>query len=153
MVALDANIQDSNVNSTEVRLFDASGTTLASATVSKSDPVETAGSVSYYTHVISSVTLAANTTYYIVQDASSTAAYDANVTSVAMAGGLTYGAGVAAAGTGQNPTSDSLGGSSFANKYFGPNFNIRAVPEPSALVQLSLAGAIALGLSWRKIRR
>src|SRR5262249_53846891 len=49
----------------DVRLYDATGTTLASATVLATDPTESTGGFTYNVHAIAPFNLAANTTYFV----------------------------------------------------------------------------------------
>jgi hypothetical protein len=130
-----------------VRIYDASGNVLASATVTTADHVE-GGPVAFYSHAISPVLLAANTLYYIAQDFSPNSTtfglYDTGVTTDPA---ITYGAAVMGLDLGQTPTTDYFSGG-YDSAYFGPNFDMTAVPEPASL---TLFGLGLLGL--RLVRR
>jgi hypothetical protein len=103
--ALD--VFDPSLLGTSVRLYNSSGTTLASASLSYADPTEGSPFPFYYSP-ITPVTLAAGQTYYVAQDSNGADPALLNI----FAGGLTtdpaitYGAGVLGHGLGQNPTSD-----------------------------------------------
>ncbi|MBV9124132.1 MAG: hypothetical protein JO112_12300 [Planctomycetes bacterium] len=150
VIALDAILQGQS--SANVRLYDSSGTTLTSATVTTADPTETAG-LTWYSQSITPFTLAANTTYYIAQDVTGGTVYIKTSTPT-MTNGMTYIGGVATNfGTGQNPTSDvARGGNDPA--YFGPNFDPMApVPEPSVYAMITACGAALGSLRlWRRLR-
>ena len=65
VVALDAHVVNAAGN--QVRLYDASGTTLASATVLPTDPTEGSPTL-FYSHAITPVALQAGQTYYVAED-------------------------------------------------------------------------------------
>lgn len=128
-----------------VRLYDSSGNTLATANVVDTDPDEGG----FYAHSITPVTLNADQIYYIAEDLSGgrTLIYDA--TGITTNPIITFGGGVSAYNLGENPTSDNIG----LGASFGPNFDAvpTAAPEPSSLT-LTAAG---LGLAYgrRRFRR
>lgn len=139
----------------QVRLYDGSGTTLASATILATDP--TVGSpISFHSHAIAPVTLLANTTYYIAQDTTPSATFYIQVSGLTTDSSITYDGGVVGS-EGQNPTKDSPNGINYYTPdYFGPNFNIGpaaiSTPEPSTLV-LAVSGALCfLVCSHRRCR-
>ncbi len=136
-----------------MRLYNASGTVLASATVTFSDKQE-GSPAAFYSQAISPVSLAADTTYYIAQDFSafSNSAFSTHldflVTGLTTDAAITFDGEVAAVGLGTNPTTDATGGG-YNPAFFGPNFDI-AVPEPSTL--LLLAAGLG-GLSMLRSKR
>jgi hypothetical protein len=143
VVALDAFNPNSG---NDVRLYDGNGTVLASAIVLPTDPTE-GSPIPFYTHAIAPVTLAAGQTYYIAED------FPANINgfwiktdSPMTDPAITYGAAVfAAAGLGQDPTTDAFHGN-LNPGYFGPNFDIggttSAAPEPGTMVIVMVALAV-----------
>ena len=123
-----------------VRLYDGLGTVLASTTVTSADPTD--GTFRF--HVISPVTLAASTTYYVAADIVVSQLSEYSVTGLTTNPAISFGAAVESLGLGMKPTSDLQGGA-FNPGYFGPSFEISAVPEPSGLALFGLGvGAIAL---------
>lgn len=144
VVALDAHVV--NAAGSQVRLYDTSGTTLASATVLPTDPTE-GSPTSFYSHAITPLALEAGRTYYVAEDY---AAGDPpslwHVTFTSVDPAISYGAPVFAFGLGLNPTSNAFG---FAHDgFFGPNFDIAAVPEPPTLVLGMTAMVFGLGSIW-----
>jgi hypothetical protein len=141
-----------------VRLYDGSGTTLASATVLSTDPTESTGGFTYNVHAIAPVALAANTTYFVVADLPA----DHNNVPIRAIGvttnpAITYGMGVLQIGSFGNPTTDANSGF-FNPGYFSPNFDLvsTAVPEVdpgSAASALALLASGALILTGRRRRR
>lgn len=153
VVALDDYMP--NFSSTQVRLYDDSLNILASATVSNTDPAETAG-LTWYSHAITPITLAANTKYYIAADLQ-LGYYTRDETSYpSLTNGVTYLGGVDEYGTGLTPTSDVNGGG-FSPGYFGPNFDVGSplstVPEPSGFTLAGIAFAALFGYAWRRRKR
>jgi hypothetical protein len=146
--ALDALDPTGSGAAGTVRLYDGSGTVLASVKVTTSDPQE-GSPISFYTQSISPVLLAANAIYYIVEDTSANVTtFDVRVTSLTTDPAITYDGLVAANGQGQNPTSAN-GYGSLNSGIFGPNFDIgpTAVPEPNSLALLGIGFAGLLGAS------
>jgi hypothetical protein len=132
----------------QVRLYNGSGTTLASATVSVLDTTETNG-LTWYTQAITPVTLAANTTYYLAQDMDASSPFRGFTSTPTMTLGMTYVGGVSAGAFGVNPTLDEFSGGAENPSYFGPNFDAVAVtsstPEPSSLALIGAAAASFAG--------
>lgn len=162
ITALDAWAGDSLTNPSvdifgeQVRVYDALGNVLASATVSTSDPTEGSPDAVFYTQPIPQVALAAGTTYYIAIDTTNGGAgfsndYAGHASGLTTNPAITYGAGVSAFGVGGKPTSDVFG---FSNAYFGPDFDAvpATVPEPASL--LLLGTGLAFGARrWRNRRQ
>jgi PEP-CTERM motif len=155
--ALADVIVPSQLSSTQVRLYNGAGTILAEATVSTSDPhpysipYKPGESLSLYVHAITPVTLAANTTYYIVADVPNSTSFISQLTGITTDPSITYDQGVYALGTGNNPLTAS-GSGPLPPGYLGPDFIIgaSAVPEPSSLV---LAGLAVAGVTISLTRR
>jgi hypothetical protein len=127
-----------------LRLHDASGTVLASATVTFSDKQE-GSPAAFYSQAISPVSLAADTTHYIAQDFSPLNPLDILVTGLTTDAAITFSGEVAAVGLGTNPTTAGAGtGGAHNPAFFGPNFDI-VVPEPSTVLLLA-AGLGGLGM-------
>jgi hypothetical protein len=126
-------------NPGQVRLYDAGGDLLASATLATSDPTEVAGAFTFYTASITPVELAADTDYFIVED---TAANDDLLINSASGFSGQYGVsfvtGVGQSGFGNDPTSN-VGISGLAEDgYITGNFDASptAAPEPSSFLLL-----------------
>ena len=156
VVALDA-FDATGDGANNVRLYDGSGTVLAEATVTNSDPTE-GSSALFHTVAITPVTLLANTTYYIAEDTiNNTTNLYYNVSGLTTDPSITYHGSVIALGTGQNPTSDPFFGTTHDPAEFGPNFDITsaavATPEPSTLISGGTAALAGLGYTWRRRRK
>jgi hypothetical protein len=126
-----------NAAGSQVRIYDSTGTTLASTTVLPTDPTEGTVTPVYY-HAIAPLALSSGQTYYIAEDyVSNDPQFGYNETLYFVDPSITFGPAVAAFGTGVNPMTN-FGGPN--NGYFGPDFDIGPVPEPSSLV---LCGAVS----------
>lgn len=143
-------------NGGNVRLYNAAGTTLASATVLATDPTESTGGFSYSVHALSSpLALAANTTYYVAGDIPDN---HNNIpilaTGVTTVPGITYGGGVLSSSG--NPTTDAFGGG-LNPAYFSVNFDlgpaVTAAPEPSTIALALSAVPVGIGVWLRRRRR
>jgi hypothetical protein len=144
-------------NGGDVRLYNAAGTTLASATVLSTDPTESTGGFTYNVHTLSlPLALDAKTTYYVAGDL--TGGHDnipifaQGVTTVT---GISYGGGVLQIGSFGNPTTDANVGS-LNPAYFTVNFDLGtsvvSTPEPSTIA-LAIS-AIPVGLAvWARRRK
>ena len=138
-----------------VRLYNSAGTTLRSATVLNTDPIEGAPTT-FYTHAVTPLALAASTTYYIAMDEDPTFTnatfVQEGASGLTTNSGITYGSAVAALGFGTNPT--SLIVTNPTNPaWFGPNFDVASVPEPSSMILLVLAvGGVGFTASMRRRR-
>jgi hypothetical protein len=137
----------------DVRLYNAAGTTLASATVLATDPTESTGGFTYNVHAIAPLELAANTTYYVAGDIpAETENVPVRATGLTTAPAITYGAGVLQFPAFGNPTTDQ-DGAVFNPAYFTVNFDLSpalATPEPATIVPASIAGLIGLGYARRR---
>jgi hypothetical protein len=157
---LDAMLAPFGFSSAEVRLYDSSGKTLASATVTTADPTETEGFTfennpqtffTWNSHPISPITLLPNTTYFIAQDVpGGTEAFLLTSTPLTLLDGLQYVGGVAGT-SGTNPTSGDNPSQDPA--FFGPNFDPGTLPEPSTLSVLLVALVGLAGYhAWQRRR-
>jgi PEP-CTERM motif len=140
----------------QVRLYDGSGTTLASATVLPTDP--TVGSpFAFYSQAITPVTLSANTTYYIAEDTTPSVNLYLAVSGLTTESSITYDHGVYGI-AGSNPLTDSPNGTMYYSPdYFGPNFNGNvsltvSSPEPSTFLIAGLGGMAFLVYARRHRR-
>jgi hypothetical protein len=138
-----------------VRLYNGSGTILAHATVTASDPLE-GSPVPFHSHAITPVTLAANQTYYIAQGIrANTTQFYVRTSTPTTSPLITYNGEVATSsgiGMSATPTSDAFGGG-LSPGIFGPNFDAVAaqvVPEPSTMLQAAIASLLGLGYAWRR---
>jgi hypothetical protein len=151
VVALD--VYGVNPAGTQVRLYNAAGTTLASATVLATDPIE-GSPTPFFSHAITPLSLMAGQTYYIAEDYREVDPDPlANATFTKIDPSVAYGSAVFAFGLGQNPTSNALNIPFLHNGYFGPNFDIATVPEPSSFVTGLTAMALGLCRHWRRARQ
>ena len=136
--ALDAfDVSGTDVGN--VRLYDAGGNVLATATVVDGDPQEGSPTL-FHSHAISPISLAINTTYFIVEDITdSVTSAEFHVVGLTTDAEITYDQGVSALDFGQDPTTDFFGGV-IDPAFFGPNFDATitaaAVPEPSSMALL-----------------
>ena len=151
VIALD--VYDPSLVGTQVRLYNSTGTTLASANLTYADAQE-GSPVLFYTTPITPITLAANQTYYIAQDiyAVAPAVLNGEATGLTTEPSITYGSSVAGLGVGNNPTIDGTHGV-YVPAYFGPNFDPAPVPEPSTLTLLGIGIAGLAGYGWRRRQR
>ena len=131
-----------------VRLYNSQGTVLASATVFSTDPTD--GPFNF--HGITPVTLAASTTYYIAADTVIGQLGEYSVTGLTTNLAISFGVGVEAFGLGNKPTSDIQGGANNPG-YFGPSFEISAVPEPSGFALLGIGTIALLKYGWSRAKR
>ncbi len=132
----------------EVRLYQGDGTVLASALVMSSDAQE--GSPPFYSHSITPVTLAADTTYYIAQDLPQGVNAWLSVDSpVSTDPAITYLSSVGGQGMGGKPLVDELFDGNLDPAYFGPNLDI-VLPEPAGMLAF---GAGFIGLTVVRRRR
>jgi hypothetical protein len=154
--ALDAFDPTGNGTAGTVRLYNASGTVLASAKVTTSDPKEGSPIMFFSAKLSKPLVLATKTTYFIAEDLGTATTANGNVSGLTTATGITYDGEVAAMGQGKNPTTDATGGM-FSPGIFGPNFDVAAVgaavPEPSTWAMM-LLGFGGLGFAgYRASRR
>jgi hypothetical protein len=155
VTALDAYDPTGDGAAGTVRLYTAGGMVLASAKVTTSDPKEGSPVEFYSAKLSKAVSLAANTTYYIVEDIGTATMANGNVTGLTTFSGITYKGEVAAQGQGNKPTTDATMGM-FSPGIFGPNFDAAkgtgAVPEPATWA-MALLGFGLLGLSGARLSR
>ncbi len=142
VTALDAILLGET--SANVRLYDASGTTIASATVTTADPSEGNPTSFYSATLATPVVLAANTTYLIAEDENAGAYWYGYATPLTTDPSISYAGGISTIGKGKNPLSDIEVGQ-VNPAYFGPNFDISpsVVPEPPSII-LQAAGLFIL---------
>jgi hypothetical protein len=135
-----------------VRLYDSTGTTLAQAVVSNSDPTEGVP-IPFHFVSISPVTLQAKQTYFFVEDfISLVTGFNAGVSGLMTDPAIVYGDSVEG-NYGTNPTTDAV--PFFDPGVFGPNFEIctaSAVPEPSTVAPCLTALVGGLCYAWRRRR-
>jgi len=141
----------------EVFLYNAQGTVLASATLSTSDSTESGGNYTFYTTSITAVDLAANTDYFIAEDISANNTVFAQATSSTGEYGVSFVTGVGIFGFGNQPTSNiDIGGlveDGSITADFDATPTVAPTPEPSSLALLS-TGVLSLGaMVRRRIRR
>lgn len=145
-------------SSITVRIY-ADGTTsdLVSQVVLNTDPVST--DTKYIYHNIAPLILNGGTKYDIVADYAlnpfplgDNAHNSLGVFETISGSGVTFNNAVSSAsGIGQHPTTDTIlfFGSPLGG-YFGPTFQIQAVPEPSSLLFCSVAATILAFGCWRR---
>jgi hypothetical protein len=132
----------------DVRIYDASATTLVSATVLPTDPTESVSGYTYNVHSISPFTLDAGTTYYIVADVpASQDSYPVEATGLLTDPRIDFGTAVAELGSLGNPLTDLHSGA-LDPAYLAPNFDL--VPEPASLSML--IGGVLLTLRRRRVQ-
>jgi len=142
-------------SSVTVRIYaDGTTTNLLSQAVLSTDPVST--DTQYIYHNIAPLVLNAGTKYDIVADL----AINPNDNShnllrnfqIASGSGVTFNNAVSSAsGIGQFPTTDTITFfGSPEGAYFGPTFQIQAVPEPSSLFLCGAAAMIGAFCCWRR---
>lgn len=139
-----------NAGGSQVRLFNSSGTTLASATVTSSDPLS-GSPTAFFSHAITPVTLQAGQTYFIVEDINNTTLVSYLASGLTVNPLITFGNAVSGPPTTNPMTATNPSG--VANSFFGPNFEATAVvPEPAtmALFGLCVVGAGAYASRRRK---
>ena len=136
-----------------VRLYDASQTILASATVTTGDP-QVGSPTLFYSHAITPVPLAAGTTYFIAEDtAFNTTNAAFFVTGMTVDPAITYGGEISATNTGQTPTSDLFGGV-LNPGIFGPNFAFTTAAAPAPEPLTATLGLLSVGgLAMATLRR
>jgi Domain of unknown function (DUF4082)/PEP-CTERM motif len=145
VTALDAFDPKGDGAAGTVRLYNASGTVLASAKVTTTDPKEGSPIMFFSAKLSKPLVLAAMTTYFIAEDLGTATTANGNVSGLTTSSAIKYDGEVAARGQGKNPTTDATGGA-FSPGIFGPNFDVTlgasAVPEPStwAMMLLGFAG-------------
>jgi PEP-CTERM motif-containing protein len=147
VTALDAFDPNGDGAAGTVRLYNASGTVLASAKVTTTDPKEGSPIMFFSAKLSKPLVLAAETTYFIAEDLGTATTANGNVSGLTTSSAIKYDGEVAAMGQGKNPTTDATGGM-FSPGIFGPNFDLTlgasAVPEPATWAMM-LSGFAGLG--------
>ena len=153
VTALDAFDPNGDGAAGTVRLYNASGTVLASAKVTTADPKEGSPIMFFSAKLSKPLVLAAMTTYFIAEDLGTATTANGNVSGLTTSSAIKYDGEVAAMGQGQNPTTDAPGGM-FSPGIFGPNFDVTlgasAVPEPATWAMMILG---FLGVGYFGYRR
>jgi hypothetical protein len=149
VTALDAFDPNGDGAAGTVRLYNASGTVLASAKVTTTDPKEGSPIMFFSAKLSKPLVLAAMTTYFIAEDLGTATTANGNVSGLTTSSAIKYDGEVAAMGQGKNPTTDATGGM-FSPGIFGPNFDVTlgasAVPEPSTWAMMLIGfGLLGLG--------
>jgi hypothetical protein len=141
-----------------VRIYvDGTTTDLLSQAVLSSDPVST--DTKYIYHNIAPLVLNAGTKYDIVADYAVNPSDGSHnllgVFQTVSGSGVTFDNAVStASGTGQYPTTDTI--TFFGSPeggYFGPTFQIQAVPEPGSLLLCGAAATTGAFGCWRRRKR
>jgi hypothetical protein len=155
VTALDAFDPTGNGAAGTVRLYNASGTVLASAKVTTSDPKEGSPITFFSAELSKPLVLAANTTFFIAEDLGTATTANGNVSGLTTSSAIKFDGEVAAMGQGKDPTTDATGGM-FSPGIFGPDFNLTlgatAVPEASTWAMM-LIGFAGLGYAGYRRRR
>jgi hypothetical protein len=112
----------------------------------------------YIYHNIAPLVLNAGTKYDIVADLpikpSDNTHNAERIFQTANGSGVTFNNAVSANGTGQFPTTDVLTFfGSLEGAYFGPTFQIQAIPEPSSILLCGAAATTGAFGFWRRRRR
>jgi len=148
VTALMAN-STSFASSTNVRLYDDFGVTVAATDVLNTDPLVVGVGASYHARAITPVALQANTIYSIAMDVPVSTPFAALAGSVSLTHGLTFEHGTGDSVSGFNPLGSNTAGNNLGLGNFGPNFELApasaAIPEPAtaALGLLGIAGLLA----------
>ena len=127
-----------------MRLYNASGTVLASAKVTTTDPKEGSPIMFFSAKLSKPLVLAAMTTYFIAEDLGTATTANGNVSGLTTSSAIKYDGEVAARGQGRNPTTDATGG------VFSPDFWPQFRRDTGGL---GGAGAIDLGDDAARLRR
>jgi hypothetical protein len=141
---------------TTVRLYDSGQNVLATTVVTTADVQgDTFFGESFYFHFITPVSLAAGQTYYIVEDLPPHTNWLGNggADSITTDPAINFLGGVAQLGEGGFPTTDTIFHGTINPAYFGPDFEIEAVPEPATLALAATGAACLMGYGWRRRRR